>query len=57
MGWLFDNFLADMRGPDFLIFYAIFAVVVLAAAYAFIAHAGHDRRQAPPPTPRRRRPL
>jgi uncharacterized protein (TIGR04222 family) len=37
MGWLFDNFLADMRGPDFLIFYAIFAVVVLAAAYAFIA--------------------
>jgi uncharacterized protein (TIGR04222 family) len=49
MGWLFDNVLANMPGPDFLMFYATFACVVLVAAYVFIAMQDTTGDRPPPP--------
>jgi uncharacterized protein (TIGR04222 family) len=51
MSWLLDNFLADMQGPNFLIFYGIFACLVLTAAYFFIAMQDNTGATAPPQTP------
>jgi uncharacterized protein (TIGR04222 family) len=51
MGWALDNSLADMRGPDFLIFYAFAACLVLAGAYGFIQMQDKTGAMAPPPTP------
>ena len=51
MGWQYDNFLGNMPGPDFLAFYAICAVVVLTAAYLFIANQDVTGRRPPPATP------
>jgi uncharacterized protein (TIGR04222 family) len=48
MGWLFDNVLANMPGPDFLKFYAICAGVVLTAAYLFIATQDTTGGRPPP---------
>ena len=51
MDWLLDNSLADMRGPDFLILYGLFACTVLVGAYFFIAMQDTTGGMAPPPTP------
>src|ERR1700676_634153 len=51
MGWLLDNPLADMRGTDFLVFYAIAAGIVLTGAYFFIAVRDVTGAQRPPATP------
>jgi uncharacterized protein (TIGR04222 family) len=48
MGWLFDNILANMPGPSFLIFYPICAGAILAAAYAFIAMQDTTGDRPPP---------
>ena len=48
MGWLFDNFLANMRGPSVLVFYPICAGVILAAAYFFIAMQDTTGGRPPP---------
>ena len=48
MGWLFDNFLANMPGPSFLVFYPICAGVILAAAYFFIAMQDTTGGRPPP---------
>ncbi|WP_174247448.1 TIGR04222 domain-containing membrane protein [Methylocapsa sp. S129] len=52
MGWLLDNSLADMRGPDFLMFYGIFACVVLIGAYFYLETRDTTGGMTPPPTPR-----
>jgi uncharacterized protein (TIGR04222 family) len=51
MSWLLDNSLADMQGPNFLIFYGIFACLVLTAAYFFIAMQDNTGATPPPQTP------
>jgi uncharacterized protein (TIGR04222 family) len=51
MSWLLDNSLADMQGPNFLIFYGIFACLVLTAAYFFIAMQDNTGAMPPPQTP------
>lgn len=50
MDGLFDNFLANMRGPDFLALYLIFACIVVGGGYFFIA-AQDATGDNPPATP------
>jgi uncharacterized protein (TIGR04222 family) len=51
MDWWLSNPLAEMRGPEFLMFYAVFAVLVVISAYFFIDMADMTGGMAPPPTP------
>jgi len=51
MDWLLDNFLANMQGTNFLIFYAISAGVVLAGDYFFINALDSADGRPPPATP------
>ena len=48
MSWLFDNPVANMPGPDFLVFYPICAGVILVAAYFFIAMQDTTGDRPPP---------
>jgi uncharacterized protein (TIGR04222 family) len=52
MGWLFDNSLADMYGPNFLFLYAVFAGLVIIGAVFFVDIQDMTGGAAPPPTPR-----
>ena len=51
MSWLFDNFIGQMPGPDFLVIYAILAVVVLVAAFLFIERQDVTGDRPPPAIP------
>ena len=52
MEWLFHNPIADMPGPSFLVFYAFFAAIVVAAAFFYLQVGDPTKGLAPPQTPR-----
>jgi uncharacterized protein (TIGR04222 family) len=51
MDWWLSNPLAEMRGPEFLMFYGVFAALVVISAYFFIDMQDMTGSLAPPPTP------
>jgi uncharacterized protein (TIGR04222 family) len=51
MDWWLSNPLAEMRGPEFLMFYGVFAALVVIFAYFFIDMQDMTGAMTPPPTP------
>ena len=52
MGWLADNALANMPGPQFLVLYAIFAAAIAVCSFLFVDMQDRTGGMAPPPAPK-----